>query len=187
MALALFAMFTLRTVATLADMMPIMASMAPAPSPDMTPEAACETCALAFDQCGGQGFDLSISCCDDTTCIVKNAHFAQCLDLDRAARNVENGWNGEVAECGMPMPEMAGSAPVSEACAQAGVDNCANDFEQCGGARFGQSIPCCHEGYVCTTKNSAYAQCIPEATIDRRVALGWDGTIIDCEPIQWPR
>ena len=38
-----------------------------------------DDCAAPFEQCGGNGFNMSMPCCEDTNiCVVKNKYYAQC-------------------------------------------------------------------------------------------------------------
>jgi hypothetical protein len=155
-------------------------------------ESNCEddSCVDLFEKCGGNGFNVSVACCDnDAMCTVKNAFYAQCITEARAAANIAAGWDGRALMCEEMPPDVAGTAedmmPASNrrllSESNCKDDTCAISFEKCGGKGFDVSISCCDPTESCVVKNAFYAQCIPKAKADANIAAGWDGRVLMCE------
>ena len=143
----------------------------------------CGGCVETLEQCG-DAVNATMSCCDaDALCVAKNAYYAQCLSpADVEAHMTFPDWDGSVVECGeLPIPNLTPQKAADPACVSAGVTECAADYQQCGGYTLAGTLPCCQEGFQCALKNSAFAQCIPDARIAKNVESGWDGRIVACD------
>lgn len=159
-----------------------------------------EVCGDAFEQCAG-GYNMSQACCDPSTkCTIKNWYYGQCLTPERAEMNVQNGdWDGRTLGACEYMPTDAPGGPdfwsweedeedmPSRRLSQAMETDCEDDdcvgkFDKCGGTGFNVSLPCCDDGVECIAKNYWYAQCLPLARVEKKVAeQGWDGRVLMCE------
>jgi hypothetical protein len=164
----------------------------------------------AGELCGGLGFEISAPCID-SVCTVKDANFAACIPERLVAQYTSIlGWVGTILDC-EPMPSAAPPASISTArrlqmtatptaapsaapsdapsaaSSMAPSAACVNETcvelgEQCGGSSMASSLSCC-EG-VCLIANSGYAMCTPLDLLDKYIVQnGWDGGILDCEPM----
>ena len=91
-------------------------------------------CSLAYNACGGDGYEGPECCEPGSTCEVMNEFFSMCK----------------------PNPAPPGEAP-------SGSDGCALLFGQCGGSAEWKGPTCCSKGTKCVETSTDYSQCLLDA------------------------
>lgn len=158
---------------------------ADAPAPEApAPEGCRQGCTPMFGRCGSAR-TATTACCDEgAVCVAKNSYYAQCLSPSRADANVvDHGWDGTELECGLPgIPDLWPQKEADPVCEEMDIVSCAPDYGKCGGYHMNMTLPCCHEGFECISKNAAFAQCIPMSRAEQNVRTSaWDGRIVRCD------
>ena len=141
-------------------------------------------CVENYKPCGGAGMKVSKPCCEGI-CIAANPEYAACLPHDDVATYVHtSGWDGTPLDC-EPMPAAVKPMPLEPVEVEPMCDpdaECKAEQQQCGGAGFDVSAPCCKPDHVCTIRDGNFAACLPRKLVHGFVRdYSWYGETLKCE------
>merc|ERR1712187_171247 len=152
-------------------------TMAPASAATTTPAPAATTpapsqstgtCAEAWEQCGGQGWQGSTCCASGLTCAVLNEWFSMC----EPSSYVEEAGTTTAAPATAAPAATTTTAPTTTAMTSTAAPAttadgaCAGPWEQCGGNGW-TGATCCVSGYACNELSEWHSQCDPSRRLRR--------------------
>merc|ERR1712187_15729 len=145
-------------------MAPATATVTPTPAATtIAPSQGTGTCAEAWEQCGGQGWQGSTCCASGLTCAEQNEWFSMCK-LSSLVEEADTSTIAPATETPAATSAMATTiaATTSTAAPLATTPDgaCAGPWEQCGGNGW-TGTSCCVAGYTCNEVSEWHSQCDP--------------------------
>jgi hypothetical protein len=145
------------------------ATTTPALTTTATPSQSSGTCAEAWEQCGGQGWQGSTCCASGLTCAELNEWFSMCEPsslVEEAGTTTAASATAAPAATTTTAPTTTAVTSTAAPATTADGAACAGPWEQCGGNGW-TGATCCVSGYACNELSEWHSQCDPSRRLRR--------------------